>query len=169
MRRALVVLAIGLGAASLGCATLLPRLPPSYTPCAPAALVAPAELGADFRWRARASLRRDGEERAALDVVFEKRGDRLVLVAFDPFGARALAAVQEGDVLHVEPAPGRRRPVEAEALLADLGLLHGRGATAAGVEVTRDRTESGAERAIVRDARCGSEAIYVTVEERPAS
>lgn len=163
---ALVTLA---GLASVGCVTLVPHLPPAFSPCRAPATPRPAAYGADFRLRIQVSLRRDGAERAALDAVIEKRGDRLVVVAFYRGGARLFSAVQEGDDLRVEPAPGRRRPIAVEALLSDVALLRGVATPDGGLAIERDRTPSGAPRAVLRDADCGTEAVYVTVEERPSS
>lgn len=165
VRAAAVALPAALG---LGCATLIAHVPPAFSPCRALAPVPPAALGADFLSRFQISLRAGGGERAALDAVFQKRGDRLVVVAFDRAGARLFSAVQEGESLRVEPAPGRRRPIAAEVLLGDLALLRGVVALPADVELLRDRTPNGAPRTVLRDTGCDREAVYVTVEDRPS-
>lgn len=150
-----------------GCVSLVPKLPAAFSPCRDPEPPPPAAFGADFRTRVQVSLRKGGSERAALDAVIEKRGDRLVVVAFDRAGARLFSAVWQGDEVEVEPAPGRRRPVAPEALLSDLAWLRGAATPPAGVTIERDHSTSGLPRALVRDTTCGSEAVYVTVEERP--
>lgn len=164
---ALLLACSGLGTAALGCAHVAPRLPPAFRPCRDAAIGRPADLGTDFRWRAQASLRRHGEERAALELVVEKQDDRLVLVAFDRAGMRTLSALQQGATLRVEPAFGRRRPVSAETLLADLRRLRSVSGAEPGIVVVREPDAAGPRRERVTDARCGTEDVYVTLEERP--
>jgi len=153
-------------ALGLGCVGLIAHLPPAFSPCRALAPVAPAALGADFVSRLQVSLRAGGRERAALDAVFQKRGDRLVVVAFDRGGARLFSAVQEGSSLRVEPAPGRRRPIAVDALLGDLALLRGVVPAPEGLALLHDRTPSGARRSVVRDVACDRAAVYVVVEER---
>ena len=150
-----------------GCATLVALLPPAFEPCREPSPAAPSRLGDDFRWRSHASLRVDAEERAALEIVVEKRGDRLVLVAFDRTGLKLLSAVQEGAILHSEPATGRPRAVAAETLLADLRRIREPGSVEPDLVVVSDVTGSGEHRVTLRDPRCGTEAVYVTVEESP--
>lgn len=152
--------------AGAGCASLLPLLPPAFEPCREAVPAAPAELGGDFLWRSRASLRAEGRERAALELVVEKRGDRLVLVAFDRTGMKLLSAVQEGVTLEATPAPGRPPEVAAETLLADLRRIRMPGSVESDLVVIRDETEAAERRVTLRDPRCGTEAVYVTTEER---
>lgn len=167
--RVLAIAAALVASVAAGCVTLVPLLPAAFSACRDPRPVLPAAFGADFRARAQVSLRKDGAERAALAAVIEKRGDRLVLVAFDRGGARLFSAVQQGGAIAIEPAPGRRRPVAPEALLTDLAWLRGAAPPPAGVTIERDQSTSGAPRAIVRDASCGSESVYVMVEERPSS
>lgn len=164
-----LTLAVTAALAGLGCVTLVPRLPAAFSPCRTPMPVRPLAFGPDFHARYQVSLRADGTERAALDAVIEKHGDRLVVVAFDRAGSRVFSAVQEGDSLRVEPAPGRRRPIAPEALLSDVALLRGVTTPQPGLEIVHDRTPSGAARSVLREADCRTEAVYVTVEDRPSS
>lgn len=166
---ALVLAALGFAHlwAALGCAHVVPWLPPAFRPCRSAVVALPADLGADFRWRAQVFLRAAGEERAALDLVVEKQSGRLVLVAFDRAGMRVLSAVQEGPALRVDPAPSRRRPVSAETLLADLRRLRVPATIEPGIVVVREQTQAGAPLVRVLDPRCDTESVYVTLEEGP--
>jgi hypothetical protein len=57
---------------------------------------------------------------ASFDVVAEKRGDRLVLVGFDPVGAKAFSVIQEGSEVRSESFLGRALQVAPENILRDL-------------------------------------------------
>jgi hypothetical protein len=168
VRRGLAALvALCLAGSALGCARLAPWLPPAFRPCRDAALESPASLGPDFRWRAQVSLRSAGEERAALDLVVEKQGEHLALVAFDRAGMRALSAEQEGRTLRTDPAASRRRPVAAETLLADLRRLRLPASVEPDITIDRSPAADGAAQARISDPRCGTQSLYRTLEERP--
>ena len=61
-------------------------------------------LGADFVARERLRVTHAGET-TGLDLVVQKRGDELVLVGFDPLGAKLFSLVQRGDRVEVEAMP----------------------------------------------------------------
>ncbi len=152
---------------TVACATLVPLLPPAYSPCRPQPKVSVASLGPDFRYRAQASFREDGAERAALEIVVEKRGDRAALVAFDRTGLRVVSAVLLGTEVTEETVPGRRRPLPPDALFSDVRRVRAPGAVEPDVRVTRDDSDPTRPRTTLVDARCGTESVYVTLEDRP--
>lgn len=151
----------------LGCATLVPLLPHAFSPCRPQPEVSADSLGPDFRYRAQASFREDGSERAALEIVVEKHGDRAALVAFDRTGLRVVSAVLQGTALTEEIVPGRRRPLPPDALFADVRRIRIPEAVEPDVRVTRDDSDPTRPRSTLVDARCGTESVYVTLEDRP--
>ena len=156
MRRA-AVLALLAALATLACTTLRP--PPRLPGC-PGALVDAAALpGGDFALRER--LRVSGPDvDLALDLAVERRGDRLVLVAFDPLGARVFSAVQVGVEVEADSRLGRLLPIAPQTVLRDLHAA--RFAAAA----------SDAERVTVERPGCAHRATFTRIEQRtlpPAS
>jgi hypothetical protein len=75
--------------------------------------------GGDFVLRERIRVEAPGIE-LALELLTERRGDRLVLVGFDAFGARALSVVQTGRSLDSDARFGRALPIDPESLLRDV-------------------------------------------------
>lgn len=144
-----------------GCALLVglacaawPGLPPRLAPC-PGPVPAVASLPAgDFGWRERVRYR-GGDVDAGFLVVAEKRGDRLVLVGLNPFGAKAFSVTQQQGALTAESHLGRALAVPPENVLRDWYALRARGGGAAGDPVR-----------IARPA-CGYEATFVPGERHP--
>lgn len=152
--RALVaVLAVWLPAGAPGCAGLPRGLPERIAPC-PGPLPSTATLPPGA-WRERRQARFvGGGVDLGLDLVAEKRGERLVIVAFHPLGAEAFSAVQQGDELQTESALGRALPVPPANVLRDLY------ATGLG-------NEEAATRSHVDRPECGYRASFVRVSREP--
>ena len=130
-------------AGTLGCSALLPFFRP-VAPACPIDRVAPGDMGPDFRARYGVQVRWDeGEER--LDLVVEKYGEGLVLVAFNPLGAEAFALSQTGsEVEQVRPTlPGLRvRPLDVLDAVQRLRSERGAHPDGGGAdEVQRSSTE----------------------------
>ncbi len=136
---------------ALACATLplgLPRVPDC-----PGALVDTRALpDGDFVLRERIRVAAPDVD-TALDVVVERHGERLVLVGFDAFGARALSVVQTGVDTDAEAPMGRAFPIGPLNLLRD---AHAAGRFAADAD----------ERDSVHRAGCGHTTHFVRVERR---
>lgn len=92
--------------------------PPSLAAC-PGAILPAREIPGSFRRREQLHVVGDGVD-TALDLVEEKRDDRLVVVAFNAFGAKAFALVQEGTTTRVESSLGPALSVPPENVLRDL-------------------------------------------------
>lgn len=143
---------LGLLLAGAGCATWL-GLPPRLAEC-PGAVPHTRELPPGD-WLVRERVRVvGGDVDVGLEVVAEKRGDRLVVVAFHTLGAKAFSLVQHGEDVEVESHLGRALPVPPRNVLRDLHSA-GLGARAARVRVERPR--------------CGYTATFVRVERRALS
>ena len=147
VRAALALLA---ALAPLACA--LPRLPDRVAEC-PGPLADVASLpGGDYALREKLRVRGPGVD-SAFELVAERRGARLVLVAFDPLGARAFSAVQEGLAVEVESKLGRLLPIAPLDVLRDL-------------HVARLATEASEDRVSVKRPGCEHRSSFVRVERR---
>ena len=103
--------------AAPGCVTLAMLRP---LPRACPGTLAPADaLGADFSLQAGYRVQSRGRE-AALTLVAEKRGDRVVLVALDPLGTQVFALVQQGSEVRRERHLRPLFPFAPENALRDL-------------------------------------------------
>jgi Protein of unknown function (DUF3261) len=146
--------ALGLPAAfALGCAALsvwtAPRIDACGGPLVPVARIP----GGDFALRERVRIAGGGVD-LGLELLAERRGDRLVVVGLDAFGARAFSLVQQGAEIAETDAPlGRALPVPPENVLRD---LHGARFSAPD---TPDRVE-------LRRPGCDYTATFVRVERR---
>jgi hypothetical protein len=143
VRRALLAAALLVVAG--GCTTLrfLMNPPPRLAAC-PGPIPSTATLPAGDRvWHDRARYR-GGDVDAGFALVAEKRGERLVLVGFDGFGARAFSVTQQGDALDVDARLGRALAVPPETLLRDWHALRAAG-TAPPATVVLARPECGYE------------------------
>ena len=148
--RALALLAV-LG---LGCAWLSGATAPRIGECGGPLVTAEEIPGGDFAQRERVRIAGDGVD-LGLELLAERRGDRLVVVGFNAFGARVFSLVQQGDEIAQSDAPmGRALPVPPGNVLRD---LHAARFSAA---ETPDRVE-------VRRRGCGYTATFVRVERRP--
>jgi len=142
----------GLGLWVAGCAGSLLGGPPRLADC-PGSLVDTAQIpGGDFLLRERVRIA-GGDVDLGLELLAERRGDRLVVVAFNAFGARIFSAVQHGLAVETESPLGRALPVPSENVLRD--LHHARFV----------HPETG-ERVEVRRPGCDYTATFVRVERR---
>ena len=139
-------------ALALGCAAL-PRLPARIADC-PGPLVPAADIpGGDFRLRERVRIAGGGVD-LGLELLAERRGDRLVVIGWNAFGARVFSAVQTGVAIQTDAPLGRAFEIPPENVLRD---LH---------EARFFHPES-AERTDVHRSGCDYTATFVRVERRP--
>ena len=142
-----------LAAASLGCAALRVATAPRIADC-PGPLLAAGEIpGGDFRLRERVRFAGEGVD-LGLELLAERRADRLVVIAFNAFGAKMFSAVQTGTEVATDAPLGRALAVSPENALRD---LH---------EARFFHPESG-DRVEVRRPGCDYTATFVRVERRP--
>jgi uncharacterized protein DUF3261 len=125
------------GLAVAGCAA--PQLwgPPRLAECA-GPIASAAEIpGGDFRRRER--VRIDGDDvDLGLELLAERRGDRLVLVAFNSFGARVFSVVQQGSEIDSDAPFAAGLQIPPANLLRDLHAARfQRAETSERVQVTR--------------------------------
>jgi hypothetical protein len=141
-----------LAALLLGCAEF-PRLAPPRIADCDGPLLATAEIpGGDFRLRERARFAGGGVD-LALELLAERRADRLVVIGFNEFGARVFSAVQRGVAVESDAPLGRALAVSPANVLRDLHearFFH---------PDTGDRVE-------VRRPGCDYTATFVRVERR---
>lgn len=141
-------------ALALGCTWLSVATAPRIGECEGALVPASEIPGGDFALRERVRIAGEGVD-LGLELLAERRGDRLVLVAFNAFGARAFSLVQQGsDVVQRDEPLGRALPVPPENVLRD---LH---AARFAASDTPDRLE-------LSRPGCGYTATFVRVERRP--
>ncbi|MGH7336465.1 MAG: DUF3261 domain-containing protein, partial [Myxococcota bacterium] len=136
---------------ALGCAAL-PRLPARIADCDGPLLATEQIPGGDFRLRERVRIA-GGRVDLGLELLAERRADRLVVVGFNEFGARVFSAVQRGLEVESESKLGRALAVPPENVLRD---LH---------QARFFHPESG-DRVVVRRPGCGYTATFVRVERR---
>ena len=139
-------------ALALGCSAL-PRPPARIADCA-GPLVPTADLpGGDFRLRERVRFVGGGVD-LGLELLAERRADRLVVIGFNEFGARVFSTVQRGVEVESDAPLGRALEISPENVLRDLHearFFHAE---------TGDRTE-------VHRRGCDYTATFVRVERRP--
>jgi hypothetical protein len=109
--------------------------------------------GGDFRLRERVRVEGGGVD-VALELVAERRGERLVVVGFNAFGAKAFALTQRGLEVDAESFLGRALAVPPENVLRDLHAAR------------FARPDAPARVAVARPG-CGYTATFVSVERRP--
>ena len=113
--------ALLLGLSLLGCASLDPR--PRMLPECPGSLVSTRELRGEFLLRQRARIAYDGLE-IPLRVAMQLKEDELVVLGFDPFGAKLFAIVQVDERTQIESAPPPVLVVPPINVLRDLHRIH---------------------------------------------
>ncbi len=144
---------VALGTLAIGCAALPLAAPPRIAEC-DGPLLASAQIpGGDFRLRERVRIAGEGVD-LGLELLAERRADRLVLIGFNEFGARVFSAVQRGLEVESEAKLGGALAVSPENVLRD---LH---------EARFFHPEAG-ERTVVRRRGCDYTATFVRVERRP--
>ena len=136
----------------LGCAWL-PFATADHIADCPGPLVPAGEIpGGDFLLRERVRIAGGGVD-LGLELLAERRADRLVLIGFNEFGARVFSAVQSGSAVEIDARLGRALAVPPENVLRD---LH---------EARFFHPESG-ERVDVHRNGCDYSATFVRVERR---
>jgi hypothetical protein len=113
------------------------HLPPRLGAC-PGPTPSTASLPAgDFVWHDRARYR-GGAVDVGFSLVAEKRGERLVLVGLNSFGARAFSLTQEAERIEADLWLGRALQVPPETVLRDwYALRAANAAPAVSLELTR--------------------------------
>jgi hypothetical protein len=136
----------------LGCAWLPIATADRIGDC-PGPLLPAGEIpGGDFRLRERVRITGGGVD-LGLELLAERRADRLVLIGFNEFGARVFSAVQSGSAVEIDAKLGRALAVPPANVLRD---LH---------EARFFHPETG-ERVDVHRAGCDYTATFVRVERR---
>jgi hypothetical protein len=139
-----------------GCSTLL-GFPPRIPVCE-GALLPTQTLGPDFVARERLTVVHS-DQTVRLDLVLQKRGAELVLIAFDPLGAKLFTVVQRGSETEIDAAP---RPLLSVPPLNVLRDVHrARFAAPTDAELVAKGSETR-----IHNARCGTETTLVRVSER---
>jgi hypothetical protein len=140
--------------AASGCAWTGMELGPPRLASCPGPIPSTEDLpSGDFRVQDRVRIR-GGPVDVGYEVVAEKRGDRIVLVAFNAFGAKAFSVTQQGLAVTSRSYLGRALQVPPENLLRDLY---------AGGFPSPDRPP----RVEVVRPGCGYTATVVTISRRP--
>ena len=117
--------------ATTGCVTLsfLLHPPPRLSAC-PGAIPSTSALpSGDLVWHDRVRYR-GGEVDTGFTLVAEKRGERLVLVGLNAFGARAFSVTQEQLHVEADARMGRALQVPPETVLRDWHALRAAGTEA---------------------------------------
>jgi hypothetical protein len=135
-----------------GCASL-PRLPARIADCEGPLLATARIPGGDFRLRERVRFVGGGVD-LGLELLAERRADRLVVIGFNEFGARVFSVVQSGVEVEIDDPLGRALEIPPANVLRD---LH---------QARFFHPETG-ERTDVRRSGCDYTATFVRVERRP--
>ena len=137
----------------IGCTTLQLARTPHIADCSGPLLSTSEIPGGDFRLRERVRIEGSGVD-LGLELLAERRADRLVVIGFNAFGARVFSAVQQGVSVESDSPLGRALEIPPENVLRD---LH---------EARFFHPESG-ERTVVQRRGCDYTATFVRVEHRP--
>jgi len=142
------VVALASALALAGCVSLPPQIGDCRGPLVPVELIP----GGDFVLRERLRVQAPDVD-LRLDLVAERRGERLVLIAFDAFGAQAFHVEQHGLEVTSHSDLGRALALPPENALRDLHAARFVGPDTGGrVEVSRPG--------------CGYTASFVRIERR---
>jgi hypothetical protein len=163
MRRTLLLALLGV--ALSGCATVRFLLwrPLSIARC-PGTLVPTSEIPGEFTGQERLRVRSDdGSVDAGFTVAVEKKGDRIAVVGWNAFGAKAFSIVQQGTRTTSDRLLGPALPVPPENVLRDLhrARFQPRESASPGVTVIEQREPPGT--VVVHNERCGYTATFVPV------
>jgi hypothetical protein len=137
----------------IGCAALPLAWTPRIPDC-PGPLIPTADIpGGDFRLRERVRFAGGGVD-LGLELLAERRADRLVVIGFNEFGARVFSAVQRGVEVEIDDPLGRALEIPPANVLRDL-------------HQARFFHPDTGERIDVRRSGCDYTATFVRVERRP--
>lgn len=100
-----------------------PGLPTWAVPRCPGMLRPTGEIAGDFLLRQRVRVRRE-ERDIPLELALEKRGDTLVVLGFDAFGAKLFSVTQRGLETEIDSLPPPALEVPPENVLSDLHRVH---------------------------------------------
>ena len=137
----------------LGCASLQLARQPHIADCPGSLLATPDIPGGDFLLRERVRIAGEGVD-LGLELLAERRADRLVVIGFNEFGARVFSAVQRGLAVETDARLGRALEISPGNVLRDLHAAR------------FFQPESG-ERTVVQRSGCDYTATFVRVERRP--
>jgi hypothetical protein len=148
-------LAAAIGLLAAGCSTLHFAPPPRIADCPGPLLDAARIPGGDFALRERVRIR-GGDVDLGLELLAERRGDRLVVVGMNAFGARVFHVVQNGLAVEGESPLGRALAIAPENVLRDLHAAR----------FLHPEVAAAGERASVQRPGCDYTATFVRVERR---
>jgi hypothetical protein len=157
-----LLLATGCASLALGLASALPD---GGRDC-PGALLPTRQIEGEFQIRLRARAQGDDLD-WRLELVAQKRGDALVLIGLDAFGAKSFVLTQRGSEVSVE-RPRGRLPLPPIDLLRDLHRARFLPETAPpepGVAIERPSRDE----VTIEHERCGYRLRLVTLEQTSLS
>ena len=137
---------------ALGCAAL-PHIPSRIPDCAGPLLPTAQIPGGDFRLRERVRFVGAGVD-LGLELLAERRADRLVVIGFNEFGARVFSTVQTGVAVESDDPLGRALEISPANVLRDL-------------HAARFFDPESDERTEVHRPGCDYTATFVRIERRP--
>ena len=149
--RARLAAALAVGVAGAACVLPWPKLPPRLPACdgpIPSTDTLPA---GDLVWRDRVRYR-GGEVDAGFSLVAQKRGEQLVLVGLNAFGARAFSVTQQREWIEADARLGRALEVAPETVLRDWHAARSAG-TEAPATLELARPECGYHATFVAEGR----------------
>jgi hypothetical protein len=151
----------------MGCASLglgLARALPDQRRECPGVVVPTQQIEGEFLSRQRVRVQAEGLD-WRLTLVIQKRGDTLILVGLDAFGAKEFVLTQSGSDVVVE-RPRGRLPLSPTDLLRDLHRTRfARGGSESEDGVTLQRSADGA--VTIQHARCGYTTTWIAFDETP--
>ena len=137
----------------VGCTALQVARSPHIGDCRGPLLPTAQIPGGDFRLRERVRFEGGGVD-LNLELLAERRADRLVVIGFNGFGARVFSAVQQGTAVESDSPLGGALEIAPGNVLRDL-------------HAARFFHPESAERTVVQRPGCDYTATFVRVERRP--
>jgi hypothetical protein len=144
--------------AALACANLPPRLRRCDGP-----LRSTQEIAGDFTRHERIRVR-GGRVDESFGLVLQKRGEKLVMLGTNAFGAKVFAVTQVGIALETKSFVGRALSVPPENILRDLHRAH---FLTPEQQQTSQRTAEPTEHGVrIESKRCGYESVLIELSEQ---
>jgi len=147
-----IALLLAAGACALPASWRTPRLADCPGPLLPSEAIPDG----DFVLRERVRIVGDGVD-TGLELVAERRGARLAVVAFNAFGAKVFSSVQRGTEVESESHLGRAASVPPANVLRDLHAAR---------FLPPERSERMRTSVVVTRPGCGYSASFVRIERR---
>jgi hypothetical protein len=147
--------AVATGACSLASFYALPRLASCPGPIPSTDTLPPGDLV----WRDRVRYR-GGRVDAGFALIAEKRGERLVLVGLNAFGARAFSVTQERLRVEADARLGRALEVPPETVLRDWHAARAAGGATPPATLELARPECGYRATFVAESRSALDAAH---------